>query len=169
MATNPKSIKALIDKGGYDNLSEKTKAAIDKHPGAVNLVQQQWDKEASEKARLKGLETRRRNKAIREEQREIVEGFAQFMKNDAAVEKVKDVNALLYMKYMMAVKDAEGDHDSAIDIAKNIAEYEQPKLARVDQTNREVSYDNLPKELLDKFANNEISEEEFEAEAAKYQ
>jgi len=57
------------------------------------------------------------------------------------------------LKIMMFKALEKDDTDQALDIAKTLAEFEAPKLARVDQTNVELQAEDLTdaelEELLD--------------------
>jgi len=54
---------------------------------------------------------------------------------------------------------AKDDLDTALEIAKTLAEFEAPKLARIDQTNVEISAEDLSdeelQELLDQAASDQ--------------
>ena len=50
---------------------------------------------------------------------------------------------------MMKALDA-GDDIQAADLAKSLAEFESPKLSRIDQTNTELTVDELTDEELDR-------------------
>jgi hypothetical protein len=44
----------------------------------------------------------------------------------------------------------EGDNLQAADLAKSLAEFESPKLSRIDQTNTELTVDELSDEELER-------------------
>jgi hypothetical protein len=87
--------------------------------------------EMAEEYRKKGLETRMRNKAIREEIKDKMEQLAKVLKEDEAAFSALDV-----LRYNMYEALEEGDKGEATRIAAIIAEYEAPKLQRqeVNQT-----------------------------------
>jgi len=87
--------------------------------------------EMAEEYRKKGLETRMRNKAIREEIKDKMEQLAKVLKEDE-----NSFSALDVLRYNMYEALEEGDKGEATRIAAIIAEYEAPKLQRqeVNQT-----------------------------------
>ena len=63
--------------------------------------------------------------------------------------KNDNVSSIDLLKVMMMQKLDEGDHDTAIDIMKTLAEFERPKLARIESKVEEVKADDLSDEELD--------------------
>jgi hypothetical protein len=59
-----------------------------------------------------------------------------------------DMTSLDVLKIMMIKAVSRDDLDTAVDIAKTLAEFEAPKLARVDQTNVEIQAEDLSDEEL---------------------
>lgn len=104
--------------------------------------------EMAEEYRKKGLETRMRNKAIREEIKEKMEQLAKVIKEDE-----NSFSALDVLRYNMYEALEEGDKSEATRIAAIIAEYEAPKLQR-QEVNQTISTADL-------------SDEELEVEIAK--
>ena len=163
---NRKSIGKIISEGDEDSLSDRAKEAAEKNPGTCNLTP--FDTDSATEAQQKSAESRRKKKEERELKAKLVSDFTEFLNNDLSKANLDTINTVTFMKFQMLSAAEEGDMERADDLAKTIAEFEQPKLARIDNTVREVVYENVPQALLDKFANGEISEEEFEAEAKKY-
>jgi len=93
----------------------------------------------------KSVESRRINK----EARERLKLTAAEMKIDVE-ELTKDVSPIGLLKTLMIKYYQEGEYDEAVKIAAQLAEYEAPKLARVDAVNTEVSTEDLTDEELDK-------------------
>lgn len=60
------------------------------------------------------------------------------------------VNALDVLRLAMIKAISNDDIDQAVDIAKSIAEFETPKLGRVEQTNIEVKAEDMSDEELNK-------------------
>ena len=104
--------------------------------------------EMAEEYRKKGLETRMRNKAIREEIKEKMEQLAKVIKEDE-----NSFSALDVLRYNMYEALEEGDKSEATRIAAIIAEYEAPKLQR-QEVNQTIS-------------TSDLSDEELEVEIAK--
>lgn len=115
------------------------------HPNSLANLRPTWDKEAADEARKKGLEVRRANKEAREKMKMTV---AEWKKWKEDVIEGSEFGAMDLLKIQMIKFFEEGDVDSAVDIAKTLAEFEQPKLARVDQTNTELTHEDLSDEEL---------------------
>ena len=100
----------------------------------------------AEEYRKRGLETRLKNKAIREEIKEKMEQLAKVIKDDQEAFSALDI-----LRYNMYEALESGDSAEATRIAAIVAEYEAPKLQRVDQTItenvQEMSDDELEKFL----------------------
>ena len=60
-----------------------------------------------------------------------------------------EISSVMMLKVLMMQAFERGDMDTAADLAKSLAEFEAPKLARVDQTNVDVSGSDLTDEELD--------------------
>ena len=116
------------------------------HPNSLSNLRPNWDKEAANAAREKGLETRRANKEAREAMRMSV---SEWKKWKTEVIEDAEVSAVDLMRIQMLKYMQEGDVDSAMDLAKTLAEFEQPKLARIDQTNTEVTAEDMTDEELE--------------------
>lgn len=107
-----------------------------------------------EKARemqLKSAASRKFNREMRERLKITARDF-KIMKEEMNFDDLP--TSVDFLKFRMVELLAEGEHDKATDIAKVLAEYEAPKLARVDQSN--VNFDA-----------SDLSDEELEAELAK--
>ena len=52
----------------------------------------------------------------------------------------------------------DNDMDTAADLAKALVEFEKPKLARVDQTNTEISTDELSDEELEELLKKHVKD-----------
>lgn len=100
-----------------------------------------------EQARAMQLKSAASRKANREA-RERLKLTAAEMKVDVE-ELTADVSAIGILKVLMIKYIQEGEYDEAAKIAAQLAEFEAPKLARVDAINTEVSTDDLTDEELD--------------------
>jgi hypothetical protein len=97
-------------------------------------------------AQKKSVAARKANK----EARERLKITAAELKMDVQeLMAANNVSALDVLRLSMVKAVANDDMDQAIDIAKAIAEFETPKLGRVEQTNIEVKTDDLTDEELD--------------------
>ena len=83
------------------------------------------------------------------EARERLKLTAAEMKVDVE-ELTSDVSAVGCLKVLLVKYMQEGEYDEAAKIATTLAEFETPKLARVDQTNTEISAEELSDEELNK-------------------
>ena len=106
------------------------------HPNSLRALGTPWNSETAEAARLKGLETRRRNKEAREAMSMSAAEWKKW-KND--VVDTAEITAIDLIRIQMFKFMQEGEVDSAMDLAKTLAEFEMPKLARVDQTVEDVT------------------------------
>ena len=122
---------------GYENCG--------KHPNSLKQLRPVMDSERAKEMQAKGAEVRRQNKALRESMR-ITSAEWKKIKDEVIPESM---SALDLLKVQMHKALEEGDTDMFIDLAKTIAEYEQPKLQRIDQTNLEVKTDELSEEELE--------------------
>ena len=109
-----------------------------------------WNSETAREAQKKGVEQRKINKEAREKLKLTLEELK--LTQDEVFDKV-DVDALSVLKLAMTKAVQADDMDEATRLATIIAEYQAPKLQRVDQTNLELSTDNLSDEELDKMIN----------------
>lgn len=110
--------------------------------------------ESSEKARemqKKSAEARKFNKEMREHLKLTARDFNK-MKKDMDLSDLP--SSVEFLKFRMLQLMSEGEMDKATDIAKTLAEFEAPKLARVDQSNVN-------------FEAGDLSDEELEAELAR--
>lgn len=115
------------------------------HPNSLKNLAPMFTKENAREMQKKGAEVRKANKAAREALKMTAWEFSQYKKE---LEDV-DISAETMLKVQMMKAYEEGDDDRATDIAKALVEFEKPKLARVDQTNMEVSTEDLTDEELD--------------------
>lgn len=101
--------------------------------------------------KLNAAEMQRKSVASRlanKEAREKLKLTAAELKVDVD-ELTQDVSAIGVLKLSMLKAVQTEDYEEASRLAAILAEFEQPKLARVDQTNTEISTDELTDEELD--------------------
>ena len=109
-----------------------------------NLAPKITSVEQAREMQLKSAASRKANR----EARERLKLTAAEMKVDVD-ELTQDVSAIGILKVLMIKYIQEGEYDEAAKIAGQLAEFEAPKLARVDAINTEVSTDELTDEELD--------------------
>lgn len=105
-----------------------------------------WDSESAKEAQRKGVEQRKINKEAREKLKLTLQEL-QITKEE--VFKDHDIEALDVLKLAMTKAVQEDDMDEATRLATIIAEYQKPKLQRVDQTNLEIDAGELSEEELE--------------------
>lgn len=116
------------------------------HPNSLANLAPVFDSVKAREAQKKSVAARKANK----EARERLKITAAELKMDVQeLMAANNVSALDVLRLSMVKAVANDDMDQAIDIAKAIAEFETPKLGRVEQTNIEVKTDDLTDEELD--------------------
>ncbi len=93
----------------------------------------------------KSVASRKANIAAREALKVTISDFKNFKED---VLSQMDLSALDVLRHQMLKAMQTGDDDRAIEIAKSLAEFESPKLARIDQTNTEITTEDLTDEEL---------------------
>lgn len=117
------------------------------NPKSMENLRPNWTSETAKAAQEKGLETRRKNKEAREK---LKLTLAELKLTKEEVFKDNDIDALDVLKLAMTKAVQEEDMDEATRLATIIAEYQAPKLQRVDQTNLEIDTSELSEEELEK-------------------
>ena len=134
----------------------KIKDKLKDHPGGQNLKPILDSKRASELGRLGALK-REENRAERKRIREHLKFF-----KEEAFEMANEVpDGFTVMKSAMAMAIANGDMDSVLILAKEIAEYERPKLQRQEIDQRVRTSKDLTDEELEELLR---LEEELDSE-----
>ena len=125
-------------------MSEK-KYPNGKHPNSLKNLVSAWDSETAKEAQLKGAAARSANAKLRNELKASMKQWKE-MQEDLSQNKLDSVEVLRIIAHQ---KLEDGDTDGAVDIFKSIAEYEKPKLARIESKVEEVKADELTDEELD--------------------
>ena len=115
------------------------------NPKSLKNLNGSWTTESASKAQAKGVETRKANKEARDAAKM---SMAEWKLYKTDVLDQTDMTSLDVLKIMMIKAVSRDDMDTAVDIAKTLAEFEAPKLARVDQTNVEIQAEDLSDEEL---------------------
>ena len=105
-----------------------------------------WDSESAKEAQKKGVEQRKINKEAREKLKLTLE---ELKLTQEEVFKDIDIDALTVLKLAMTKAVEIDDMDEATRLATILAEYQNPKLQRVDQTNLEIDTSKLSEEELE--------------------
>ena len=116
-----------------------------KHPNSLKNLAPMITKENAREMQLKGAAARKANNEARAALKMTAQEFSKFK------EELKDVeiSAEMMLKVLMMRAFENEDNDTAADLAKALVEFEKPKLARIDQTNTEITAENLSDEELD--------------------
>ena len=125
-------------------MSDTKKYPNGKHPNSLKNLTAAWDSESAKKASALGAEKRRENHRLRQELKMSMKMWKE-MQNELSETKLDSVEILRIIAHQ---KMDEGDVDGAVDIFKSIAEYEKPKLARVESKIEEIKADQLSDEEL---------------------
>ena len=117
-----------------------------KHPNSLAQLRPVIDSERAREMQAKGAEKRRENKALRDAMRLSASEFKK-IKEEVISEMPSAVDILkVQLVKAMQVEDQETIERLAI----ALAEYEQPKLQRIDQTNLSLDTSELSEEELQK-------------------
>ena len=121
---------------GYENCG--------KHPNSLKQLRPYMDSEKAKQMQAKGAEKRRQNRALREAMKLSASEFKK-IRDDIIVEMPSAVDIL---KVQLVKAMQIEDQDTIERLAIALAEYEQPKLQRIDQTTLAVNADELSEEEL---------------------
>ena len=122
---------------GYENCG--------KHPNSLKQLRPLTDSDKARELQAKGAEVRRANKAAREAMKLSMAEWKK-IKEEVLPESM---SALDILKIAMMKAVSNEDMDEVTRLAAIIAEYENPKLQRVDQTSLELSNTDLTDEELE--------------------
>ena len=113
------------------------------HPNSLaNLTP--FNTEKARKAQLKSAASRKANRMAREAMQMSMNEW----KTYKPLLDEADLSAVDVLKILMHKSMMDDDMDTAVDIAKSVAEFEQPKLARIDQTVEQTSTSDLSDDEL---------------------
>lgn len=105
-----------------------------------------WTTESAREAQKNSVIARKANKEARE--RLAVTAAELKLDIDAVLEE-NDISSIGVLKLAMVKAIQSDDFDTAAELAKTLAEFEQPKLARVDQTVSDKTAEELSDEELE--------------------
>lgn len=120
--------------------------AYNSHPNSLKNLKPLLTSESARELQLKSAASRKANNLAREQLKLTVKQFKEF--KDSFEEN--PVGAVDVLRILMVKALDEDDLVQAADLAKSLAEFESPKLSRIDQTNTEVSVSDLTDEELDR-------------------
>ena len=115
------------------------------HPNSLANLTQCWDSESAKAAQLLGAAKKRANREARDRLKLSMHEWEEYKK---LVLDENNMTAVDTLKILMHRAIADEDYDTAADLAKSIAEFEQPKLQRIEQKVDEISVSDLSDEEL---------------------
>ena len=111
-----------------------------KHPNSLKNLSPSWTTESARAAQKKSVDARKANR----EAREHLKLTASELKLDIeAVMADNDLSSIGVLKLAMLKAIQADDFDTAADLAKTLAEFEAPKLARIESTVEEISAEEM--------------------------
>jgi ribonuclease HII len=123
---------------GYENCG--------KHPNSLKQLKPYMDSEKAKEMQAKGAETRRQNRQLRDSMKLSASEFRKI--RDEIITEMPTAVEILKVQLIKAMQLEDQDTIERLAIA--LAEYEQPKLQRVDQTTRNLDTSELSEEELDR-------------------
>ena len=105
-----------------------------------------FSKENAKEMQARGVEKRKANAKAREHLKMNMKDWRKY--KDEVLDEV-EMDSLDVLRILMYKALDADDMDTAADLAKSIAEFEKPKLARVESKIEEVKLDDLSDEELD--------------------
>ena len=102
-----------------------------------------WNSDTAKEAQLKGAAARKANRIAREQLKLSLNSWKELKS-----EVQEDFSSVELLRVIAMQKLEEGDMDAAVEILKSIAEFEKPKLARVEQKVEEVNANDMSDEEL---------------------
>ena len=115
------------------------------HPNSLKNLKPAWTTDSAREAQKNSVIARKANAEARAALKLTAKQFEEY-KLDVLADT--DVSSLDVLKILMLKALEQSDYDTAADLAKSLAEFEAPKLARVDQTNVEVDASDMTDEEL---------------------
>lgn len=141
------SLSRALPKGTY------TMSKVKMHPNSLRNLTGAWDSESAKEAQLLGAAKKKANRLAREQLKLSLNSWKELRE-----ELSDDFSSVELLRVLAMQKLEEGDVDAGVEILKSIAEFEQPKLQRIDQKIEEVDASELSDEELEA-ALKQISEE----------
>ena len=115
------------------------------HPNSLANLKPTWTSDSARESQKASVASRKINKEARDKLKISLVAWKE-LQNEMKDGSVSSVDML---KVMMFQKLNDGDDDTAIDIMKTLAEFERPKLARIESKVEEVKADDLTEAELD--------------------
>mgnify|MGYP001106507333 CR=1 FL=1 len=119
---------------------------IGKHPNSLKNLKPIKDSETAREMQLKSAASRKANKAVADR---LNKSIKEWNKMKHMLDMGNAPSALEFLRFRMMELIAEGKPTEAQELAKELVEFETPKLSRVDQTNRNYDMADLSDEELE--------------------
>ena len=116
------------------------------HPNSLKNLKPMWDSDSAREAQKNSVIARKANAEARNA---LKLSMTEWSKYKSEVLDETDMSSLDVLKILMMKALQAEEYDTAAEYAKTLAEFEAPKLARVDQTNTDLTADDLTDEELD--------------------
>jgi len=116
------------------------------HPNSLKNLKPMWTSETAKEAQKNSVIARKANAEARAQLKLTMNEWKKY--KDEVLNEA-DMSSIDVLKILMMKALANDDFDTAADLAKSLAEFEAPKLARVDQTTTEVDASELTEEELE--------------------
>ena len=123
---------------GYENCG--------KHPNSLKQLKPYMDSEKAREMQAKGAEARRQNRQLRESMKLSASEFRKI--RDEIITEMPTAVEILKVQLVKAMQLEDQDTIERLAIA--LAEYEQPKLQRIDQTTKSLDTSELSEDELDR-------------------
>ena len=121
---------------GYENCG--------KHPNSLAQLRPVIDSDTAREMQARGAEKKRKNKALRESMRLSAAEFKKI--KEEVIAEMPSAADILKIQLVKAMQVE--DQETIERLAMALAEYEQPKLQRIDQTNLSLDTSELSEEEL---------------------
>ena len=116
------------------------------HPNSLKNLKPMWTSESAKEAQKNSVIARKANAEARAQLKLTMNEWKKY--KDEVLDEA-DMSSIDVLKILMMKALAADDFDTAADLAKSLAEFEAPKLARVDKTTTEVDASELTEEELE--------------------
>ena len=116
------------------------------HPNSLKNLKPAWTTESAREAQKNSVIARKANAEARAELKLTMNEWKKYKEE---VLEEADMSSIDVLKILMMKALQADDFDTAADLAKSLAEFEAPKLARTEATVTEISADEMSDEELD--------------------
>ena len=125
------------------------------HPNSLKNLSSAWNSETAKEAQLKGAAKRKANRLAREQLKLSIQDWKAYK---SEVLDKEDMSSIDILKVLMHKALQDEEYDTASDLAKTLAVFEKPRLARIEQKVEEVSTSELSDEQLEEMLKNAIKD-----------